>query len=388
MQVRSPNWRRWLARSAASLAGIAAALALLEIGLRWFADSGPSLFVRDTLVGNRYQPGFDGEPWIEEAGRHVRLRFNRLGFRGPDRDLAKPAGVRRLALLGDSFTVAVAVDEQDTMAARLEDELNRDGESRWQVLNFGVGAYSTAQSLLVWRHFARQFAPDVVVLAFYNGNDLWDNDARLTNFPRPYFRLAAGGGLELEPVSAARAGTSNWLNRHSRLYVWQKDKVAALRNAWRSREDAAPPAAEIHDSAAPPPYPEAWRLTEALIAQLAREVAAAGARFVLVAVPTHEQVVDQYWEEMLRDVGRERAATFRRDHADERLAALAARAGFAFVALAPALRAAPDPRATHFGKGHWNEDGNRIAAEAVHRHLAGLDADGRWSVAGGSGEPR
>lgn len=376
MPAGSPTARRPWSGAILAAAATAAVLALLELGLRLGGDRGPSLFVKDTLVGNRYQPGFDGEPWIDEAGRRVRLRFNRLGFRGPDREPQPRPGVHRLALLGDSFTVAVAVDEEETMAAGLEQRLGQASDAPWEVLNFGVGAYSTAQSLLVWRHFARGFGPEVVVLAFYNGNDLWDNDERLTNFPRPYFRLAAGGALIEQPLSAAQVRSSNWLNRHSRLYVWQKERIAALRARWRSAEGTAPPAAEVHDPSPPPPYPEAWKLTEALIATLAAEVAAAGARFLLVAIPTHEQVLDDEWQSMLAAVGPERAARFRRDHADERLAALAQRQGFDFLALAPALRAAPEPALVHFGKGHWTATGNRLAAAAVERKLAEMGVGG------------
>ena len=111
-----------------------------------------------------------------------------------------------------------------------------------------------------------------------------------------------------------------------------------------------------------------------MIAALATEVQATGARFLLVTIPTHEQVVDEYWRTMLETLGPERTATFRRDHADERLAALAARQGFDFLPLGPALRAVPEPRETYFGKGHWNETGNRIAALALHRHLIQSDA--------------
>lgn len=379
MRVSGSRARRWWAGAALALAGVAVALAFLEVALRLFDDRGPSLFVKDTLVGSRYLPGYDGRPWIEEAGRRVHLRFNRLGFRGPDLDLEKATGARRLALLGDSFVAAVGVDEAETLAARLQGSLRRTTGESWEVLSFGVGAYSTAQSLLVWRHFARDFQPDLVVLAFYNGNDLWDNDERLTNFPRPYFRLEGDDRLVEKPLSAAQVRSSNWLNRHSRLYVWQKERIAALRGWWRGAEGTAPPAAPIHDSAPPDPYPDAWRLTEALIAALGAEVQASGARFLLVGIPTHEQVVDEYWEAMLAAVGSDDALRYRRDHADTRLASLAAREGFDFLPLAPAFRAAPDRRDLHFGKGHWNANGNQLAAEEIHRRLAapGTTALGR-----------
>jgi hypothetical protein len=65
-----------------------------------------------------------------------------------------------------------------------------------EVLNFGVSAYGTAQELLTLREEVWRYAPDVVVLALFTGNDLSDNSAALDTGSyltvercRPYFRV-------------------------------------------------------------------------------------------------------------------------------------------------------------------------------------------------------
>jgi len=367
--VSGSRARRIVANAGISVLSVALALLALEIGLRLFSGQQAPLLVRDAIVGQRYQAGLSGRRFIPEAGREVELRFNRLGFRGPDRPFAKPPGVRRIAVLGDSFVAAVQVDEADTMVAQLERRLNAPGAaSRWEAMNFGIGGFSTAQSLLTWRHFARQFHPDIVLLCFYNGNDLWDNDRALTSYPRPYFRLDAAGNLHEIPLSPLQVSGTRWLNEHSRLYVWQREKIAILRGLFRSAVDRAPSVAPIFDSDPPPLYTDAWRLTEKLVATLADEVRSSGAQIVLVDIAEQDEFVDDYWRKVVDTA----APTVKLDrgYPEKRLGRVATRGHFPFIPLVDAFRAAPHPEQLHFHwQGHWNEAGNHLAAATIFARL-------------------
>jgi lysophospholipase L1-like esterase len=113
------------------------------------------------------------EAWAR-APFAVELRFNSLQFRdaefGPRR-----RGVRRVAVLGDSFTEGQGVKEADTYPRRLEALLNASEPGRWEVLNWGRrGAdfprlYDTFEQML-------QYAPDVVVYGMFL-NDAEQSDA-------------------------------------------------------------------------------------------------------------------------------------------------------------------------------------------------------------------
>ena len=62
-----------------------------------------------------------------------------------------------------------------------------------EVLNFGISGHGTAQQLQMLRHYAGRFEPDVVLLAFFAGNDIRNNSRRLEPDPvRPFFQLEAG----------------------------------------------------------------------------------------------------------------------------------------------------------------------------------------------------
>jgi hypothetical protein len=269
---------------------------------------------------------------------------------------------------------AVATDEEATLAARLEALLNarRTGTGRFEVQNFGVSSASTGQELVTYRSIARRYQPDVVVLAFNAANDLADNCTCLSQAHRLYFDLDSGGRLVGHRSSPPLAGVSRWLDRHSRFYVWQKTAVARLRSGWRESQQVLEPWHEVFRSDESAAGAEAWTITEALLGALREETRADGATLVLALVPAPEQVYDDLWQDLLRRAGSS-AIGFERGNPERRLGMIARRLGIELVDLGVALRSAA-PRASSqveaerlffAGRYHWNDAGNRVAAEAL-----------------------
>lgn len=371
---KTPWLRAVLGTMMLVVASVGVALGALEVVTRLFDTETRLLFVKDPDLGHRYLAGFSGREYIAEAGRSVLLRFNRLGFRGADRDQQKAPNVRRIVVLGDSFVASVGVDEPDTMVARLEAMLRDGGRgTTWEVLNFGVSGYSTAQSLLVWRHIASRFEPDVVVLCFFLGNDPIDNSSRLSRYFRPYFRLDPAGQLVEEPFAKARADLNAWLDEHSRLYVWQKEKTREIRGRFAHKPSADPedqrPTLAVYDTQPDPPLREAWAISDALVAALSREVAATGARFVLVGIPERGQVLDAAWAGLGRSVPSESTARYQRNHPDDMLEAIASSHGISLLSLTPVFRASPHPDALLLQGFHWSKRGNALAAQSLYDYL-------------------
>jgi lysophospholipase L1-like esterase len=99
------------------------------------------------------------------ARAEVDYRVNAEGLRGPDTTVEKPAGVKRVAVLGDSIAFGYWVREEDAFPRQLESML-RAGGVRVEVLDFGVPGYNLDQEIETLRSKALAFEPDAVVVAF------------------------------------------------------------------------------------------------------------------------------------------------------------------------------------------------------------------------------
>jgi len=375
--MRRTLLRRWRGNLAVLLGTLLVLGLVAEVVARRIGAGEPPLLVVDPIVGKRFRAGFHGRVFVPEAGREVDLRFNREGVRGADYPRAKPPGTRRLVVLGDSMIAALATDEPQTLVPRLEALLNarHGGGGPWEVLNFGVSSSSTGNELVMYREVASHYEPDVVVCAFFVGNDLADNSHRLTQAPRIYFDLDAQGALHQRPFSAPAAegaGLGPWLDRHSRFYVWQKTAMREIRGHARSWLGRADPGHWIFSRAEPPDVADAWRLTARLLETFRAEVEARGARFAVVLIPSAEQVYDDLWTDLVRQAG-DAGRDFDRDYPQQRLGALCAKAGIPLVTMTSAFRARATERSStvreqwlfHQGRWHLNAEGHRIAAETV-----------------------
>jgi len=113
------------------------------------------------------------EPNVEVTHRSAEFdyvfRTNSLGFRGRLVPEQKPAGHRRLVVLGDSFVAGVGVSDEAVFTERLAEAL---AGRRIDVVNVGRAGTSTIRELTLFRHIGRRFDPDVVLLVYYLGNDL------------------------------------------------------------------------------------------------------------------------------------------------------------------------------------------------------------------------
>lgn len=170
-------------------------------------------------------------------------RANRLGYRDRDHALTKPPGTYRIAVIGDSVAAGWGVEQTaDLFAPRLERLLNGgrgeggggagDGEAqRFEVLNFAVTGYNTAQQVETLASRGLAFDPDLVIVA-YCLNDRWPPDPRLVAALREVAAEEASAGRR--PVLAAEAGRgftrllyASALYRLLRFRVFAKDSETA-----------------------------------------------------------------------------------------------------------------------------------------------------------------
>src|SRR5690606_24310349 len=178
--LRTP--RRPLGRRIA-FSAVAAALLLLAVEATARLFGMPSGLVRrlheaadmppDDFAGSvgMFRPAFRGRVgWPPELA--FDLAVNRLGLRGPETTLEKPAGTYRILCLGDSTTFGLFVADSEAYPRRLEAALRAD-LPQIEVLNAGVPGFGTHDQLRFLRERAHRLAPDLVVHLFCQ-NDLTD----------------------------------------------------------------------------------------------------------------------------------------------------------------------------------------------------------------------
>jgi lysophospholipase L1-like esterase len=95
------------------------------------------------------------------------VRINGHGFRGPDFTDQKPAGVYRVACLGDSTTFGWSVGDDETYSYFLQSLLGRNAVNcKVEVLNLGVTGYTSFQGRELMELYVRKWRPDLVIFAF------------------------------------------------------------------------------------------------------------------------------------------------------------------------------------------------------------------------------
>lgn len=370
--------------------GFLLGLVVGEIALRAIGFSSPSFEIPDRDRGWALRPGAQG--WYLKEG-HAYVRINSDGFRDREHRRAKPPGTIRVAVLGDSFTEARQVPMREDFTSVMERALNRGCRlSRGrhvEVLNFGVIGYGTAQELITLRERVWKYSPDIVVLAFFTGNDFSDNwpVGSLSDL-RPFF-LPRGGKLVLNDSFRQSPAfryqqrwyvrLRHWLFNHVRVFqaiqrliqVGETTKHIDIDpNRWWRFEP--PPVTYL------PPggynRTEAWWVTEHLIERMHREVVARGAKFLLVTLSVGIQV---YPDPKVRAEYMKRNRISDLLYPDHRLAAFARAHGIDVLTLAAPLQAYADGhhvflhgfRNTTLGVGHWNALGHRVAGGLIARRV-------------------
>ncbi len=292
-------------------------------------------------------PGFEGS--VRTVGHEVAVRINSAGCRGPEPTSDRP----RWIAVGDSFTIALQVDEADTFAQRL-------GQAAGiEVLNCGVDGYSTYQAMERYRLVDDATQASGVLLVFFLGNDLSDNartaaQQRATEPPPP------------PPVPREPSALERWLITHSHLYGY--GHLAIARMSLRAPDDAerARLAQELGIFAQQDDSKLAAMLedTRRPLTALRDEVAARGDRLVVAVAPPVFAVDEARAGPTLSLVGLEQADP---DAPRRAVLELLEREGIQACDLTPALEAAVGGEEHPYLllDGHWSTAGHAVVAEVM-----------------------
>jgi hypothetical protein len=145
-----------------------------------------------------------------------------------EHQIPKPSNVLRIALLGDSMTESIQVPLSARFSRLLESKLNAGSSHKFEVLNFGTGAFSTGQEYLQYVSKVRAYKPDLVILMFHQGDESKNGPTVSAWSLRPTFTLNKQGfpQVRFAEFDNWRHSTSSlpltffdWGRRNS--HIWQ-----------------------------------------------------------------------------------------------------------------------------------------------------------------------
>jgi len=271
-------WRRRLPLALVLLVGSSiASVALGEALLRatgarpMFVNPEHALLWRhDPKLGWHHQAGQRASVFIPRYMSYE-VRINAKELRGPDVPYERSAGHPRVLMLGDSQTWGVGVAEDETAASVLQ------AATGAEVINGGVSGFSTDQELQWLLAEGVRYRPDLVVLVI-SGNDDWGNlrERMYWIYGKPRYRLTSAGlvldNVPVPPPPQWRR-TALWVRTHSALLFRTELLIERAVPGRLARIAAGEPASGQ-------PFP--FALTLALVDEIGRVAAAAGARLLVV----------------------------------------------------------------------------------------------------------
>ena len=142
---------------------------------------------------------------VQSLDYKATIRTNALGLRGPQADAVT---TKQWLALGDSFTMAVQVSEEETFAGQL------GAQNNVHVWNSGVDGYSTLQAAMRAQTLQQALPIERLVLMFFTGNDFQDNE-RFWAMQKQPLPGPAGAPIPREKVPALQG----FLLRHIHLYA-------------------------------------------------------------------------------------------------------------------------------------------------------------------------
>jgi hypothetical protein len=279
-----------------------------------------------------------------DTTRRAMRPTNSRGYRDLERSPAKPAGVRRLLCLGDSFAWGASVEFDDAYPQRLERALCRRRREAWEVVNLALPGMNTVDHAAQLADEGFAYQPDAVLLG-YVLNDSEDAAAAETRRAADW-AAAPGPSPSLLDRSA--------LVRLVRGRIWATlesgRRVAGYRSMYEENASG-------------------WIAGRAALTRMGQLCRGRGVPFVVAVFPLFGNPLDDGYP-------------FAEVH--RKVAAAAAAAGAKVVDLLPVYRGLRWDLLVANGAEdeHPNEIAHRLAAGAL---LRGLDDVVPWSTAVGGG---
>lgn len=336
--------------------GLLVGLVTLEIGLRLVPEETLNLLITrrlvrqqlyqvDPQIGWRLRPNASGRYFL--TGEYdVLVQTNPYGLNDFEHSYQKSPDTYRILILGDSFAEGANVPMTAGFPYVLEECLNEHYQQSIEVINGGVSYYATSEELFFLQHEGLRYEPDLVLVAFFVGNDIEAYAARETE--DGWLDSLGGYLIELDETGQLKKTWADWKNpspydnvpdfelllrRYSKIYFVLKHPDSKLK-AWienqndkfqntalgqwfkpefsEAKKDSAPSfrddlklmiyAPDFPDGPnIPPKLIEAWAILDKIFSQIQETSKSINAELGVVIIPTRAQAHSYYEYELYKE---------------------------------------------------------------------------------------
>lgn len=277
---------------------------ITEMVFRIFSPQSYDPYLFDPIIGSRKKPG----TFVAVTDGETRRKYaNSAGFIDDEWIVAKSAGVRRIAILGDSFLQAIQVDNEDDFESVLEKKLTASGTPT-EALNFGIRGMGTTQEYLTLKHYALTYDPDLIIIAAFLFNDIEDNSLPLRSATiRPYIVFENGVERIVPPQDPTYKFPFSFFRDNFHTYRWfvnryydvRKVIAAKLRknNNKYIQSDAVLPFFDIYSeqSQTSNEWKEAWHITKEMYRRIKAMADERDIPLLVVLIPTRYELYPDDW---------------------------------------------------------------------------------------------
>lgn len=369
---------------ALSLCALFASMTGAEALLRWlyplpiygiFPDDpqwGPWSDIVDGRVVPR--PGFKGEFRHPEFSG-TRVEINALGMRdGFDEEGPPAAEELSVLVVGDSFTFGTGVELVDTFHERLEARAADITTKPLRVYGAGVPGYGTTFARKRLLELLPKTRPDVVILGFFEGNDMQDN-----------VREAAPPGLSDRVNDETDRLRGSLLRRFlqdiRRSQYWTTTSASVRRMGLEGVIEAlggpsAPTNLFLEDGLTLPLPEWVQETRDAAVLELEklRQVCSeSGAKLIILIIPDVIVAEPARFEDFLSKLPAAERKTYSRTALHDELMGLLDQRAFTVVDMLAPLES--DSEVCYLREGHWNAHGHELAADRLVPVVAELLKD-------------
>lgn len=315
-------------------------------------------------------------------GRQKTLEFdapyviNSHGLRNDELPLTKPAGVKRLLMLGDSFTEGLGVRGDETFTSRLRDKVAQAGfGDRWQIINGGVASYSPLLEYVYLKNHGLAFQPDLVILNL-DLSDFYDD----IQYAKLAVTDAQGDPVAVRPeppaapgswIAAGAVAVKDLLKYNTRTYNFLRRRVIGFIEASRPPDRSGDIRVDKYGMFRGTPESidvGAWQGTYAHLLKIRDTLQARGIDFWVTVYPYGHQVSPREWDAGRRFWGFEANRVYS-GRPQELIQGFCEEHGMTVVNMMAEFQAAA--RTTYplyfDGDGHFSPAGHEVAADSLFK---------------------